>query len=323
MGYSTAYKKASFLERLAAFIIDVIILAILQLALTIVLRLFNFQYKIFDLILFSLYDILFIWIAGATPGKMLLKLKVVNTSYKRVNLVQAFLRETIGRFISGILFTIGYLWMLIDKNKQTWHDKIATTLVVRLDKNGNLIPAGASETISKSRRAIIWLVIFLNPLSLATCFLIIYIFLFRPFQMTGESMYPAIQNKEYMATNIIGLKLSPPQRGEIIIFKAPTDPEKDYVKRVIGIPRDTVVLRDGFVYLNNTKLDESAYLGPDVRTYGGNFMNEATPVTVPPNEYLVLGDNRPFSSDSREWGFLPRKNIISKVAFCYWACPKK
>lgn len=152
----------------------------------------------------------------------------------------------------------------------------------------------------------------------ASIFLVIYIFLFRPFQVSGESMFPTFKNKEYILTNIIGLKLEAPKRGDVIVFKAPTDNEKDYIKRVIGIAGDTVSVKDGYVYLNGNKLDESAYLKDDVRTYGGSFMKEGVPVAVPEGEYIVFGDNRPFSSDSREWGYLPKKNIIGRSFFVYW-----
>jgi signal peptidase I len=152
----------------------------------------------------------------------------------------------------------------------------------------------------------------------ASIFLVIYIFLFRPFQVSGESMYPTFKNKEYILTNIIGLKLENPKRGDVIVFKAPTDNEKDYIKRVIALPGDTIYVKDGFVYLNNNKLDESAYLKSDVRTYGGSFMKEGVPITVQEGEYITFGDNRPFSSDSREWGFLPKKNIIGKSFYVYW-----
>lgn len=152
----------------------------------------------------------------------------------------------------------------------------------------------------------------------ASIFLVIYIFLFRPFQVSGESMFPTFKNKEYILTNLIALRFGDPKRGDVIVFKAPVDREKDYIKRVIGEPGDTVFLKDGFIYINGQKLNESGYLGSDVRTYGGSFMKDGEPVTVPDGEYLVMGDNRPFSSDSREWGLLKRSDIIGESFFVYW-----
>ena len=152
----------------------------------------------------------------------------------------------------------------------------------------------------------------------ASIFLVIYIFFFRPFQVSGESMFPTFKNKEYIMTNLIGLKFGELKQGDVIVFKAPDDEEKDYIKRVIGVAGDKVELKEGYVYVNDTKLDESAYLDSDVRTYGGAFMHENEPVTVPPDNVLVFGDNRPFSSDSRAWGFLTNEAVIGKSFFVYW-----
>src|SRR5436190_22646579 len=101
----------------------------------------------------------------------------------------------------------------------------------------------------------------------ASIFLVIYIFLFRPFQVSGESMFPTFKNREYILTNLITLRFADPQRGDVIVFKAPTDQEKDFIKRVIGRQGDSVSLKEGFVYVNGKKLDESGYLGSEVRTY--------------------------------------------------------
>ena len=156
----------------------------------------------------------------------------------------------------------------------------------------------------------------------ASIFLVIYIFLFRPFQVSGESMFPTFKNQEYILTNLITLRIAPPARGDVVVFKAPTDHEKDFIKRVMGLPGDSVSLKEGFVYVNGKKVDEHVYLGSDVRTYGGAFLQEDTPVTVPQGNILVMGDNRPFSSDSREWGFLKINDIIGKAIFVYWPINK-
>ena len=151
----------------------------------------------------------------------------------------------------------------------------------------------------------------------ASVFLVIYIFLFRPFQVSGESMYPTFKDKEYILTNLIGLRFADPKLGDVIVFHAPIDKDKDFIKRVIGMSGDVVTLKDGDVYVNNKKLDESKYLH-GVKTYGGSFMKENQPITVPAGDYLVMGDNRPFSSDSREWGFLKKTEVIGKSFFVYW-----
>lgn len=156
----------------------------------------------------------------------------------------------------------------------------------------------------------------------ASIFLVIYIFFFRPFQVSGESMYPTFKNKEYILTNLITLRIDDPKKGDVIVFKAPLDKDKDFIKRVLATEGDIIYLKDGFVYVNGEKVDESKYLANDVRTYGGSFLKEGEPVTVPAGQFIVMGDNRPFSSDSREWGFLKKEDVIGKSFFVYWPIDK-
>lgn len=152
----------------------------------------------------------------------------------------------------------------------------------------------------------------------AAIFLIIYMFLFRPFQVNGDSMYPNFKDREYVLTNLITLRFHTPVRGDVIVFKAPPEPDKDFIKRIIGLPGDTVMVQNGDVYVNGQRLDQNSFLNPDVKTYGGSFLKDGDTVTVPQGEYFVMGDNRPYSSDSREWGFVPAGNIIGESMLVYW-----
>jgi len=152
----------------------------------------------------------------------------------------------------------------------------------------------------------------------ASIFLVIYLFLFRPFQVTGESMYPNFKDKEYVLTNLIALRFGHPVRGDVVVFKAPPAPDKDFIKRVIGTAGDRIMVKDGEVYVNGEKLDEHSYLNDDVKTTQGSFLSEGQEVTVPDGNYFVMGDNRQYSSDSREWGFVPQANIIGESFFAYW-----
>jgi signal peptidase I len=149
-------------------------------------------------------------------------------------------------------------------------------------------------------------------------FLVIYFFIARPFQVSGDSMFPTYKDREYIFTNILGVKLGHVTRGDVIVFKAPIEDDKDFIKRVIGLPGDTVELKDGFVYLNGKKLDESSYLENNVRTFGGTFLADNVEKVIPEGSVFVLGDNRSASSDSREWGLLKESAVIGKSFFVYW-----
>lgn len=131
-------------------------------------------------------------------------------------------------------------------------------------------------------------------------------------------MYPNFHDKEYVLTDLISLKFGDPKKGDVIVFTSPVDKEKDYIKRVIATGGDTVYIKDGSVYLNNKKLNESNYLNDDVKTYGESFLKEGQELFVAKNEFFVLGDNRPFSSDSRDWGLIKREAVIGKSLFVYW-----
>jgi signal peptidase I len=160
----------------------------------------------------------------------------------------------------------------------------------------------------------------------AAIFLFIYVTLFRPFEVKGQSMYPNFHDQEYVLTNLIGFQNLGFYRvttgkltlGDVIVFSAPPEPDKDYIKRVIGTPGDTILLSSGKVYLNGEQLDESKYLNPEVKTYGGAFLKDEQSIKIPNDGFFVMGDNRMYSSDSREWGFVKRSEIVGKSGFVYW-----
>jgi signal peptidase I len=97
----------------------------------------------------------------------------------------------------------------------------------------------------------------------------------------------------------------------------PPEPEKDYIKRIIGVEGDKIMIKDGQVYLNGLLFDQSSFLKSSVKTFPGAFMAEGEEVTVPENHFFVMGDNRGASSDSREWGFVSRDELIGESLFVY------
>ncbi|MEA5513455.1 signal peptidase I [Nodularia sp. UHCC 0506] len=149
------------------------------------------------------------------------------------------------------------------------------------------------------------------------------------------SMEPTLNGtpNQWEADKIIVDKLkyrfSEPQRGDIVVF-SPTKTLKDeqyndaFIKRIVALPGEKVELRDGLVYINNKPLEEAKYLDSqqrtviDVCTSGTQQAYLAQPETIPPNSYLVLGDNRNSSYDSRCWGVVPRENIIGRAVLRFW-----
>ncbi len=152
----------------------------------------------------------------------------------------------------------------------------------------------------------------------AIFFLLIYVFIAKPFNVVGLSMFPNFQDRSYVLTSIISLHFQNPRLGDVIVFKAPPDPEKSFIKRVIGTPGDSIMLENGSVFLNGKLLNESAYLKSSVKTYGESFLKDGITIRVPQNEYFVMGDNREESSDSREWGFVEKDAIEGYSFFVYW-----
>ena len=153
-------------------------------------------------------------------------------------------------------------------------------------------------------------------------FVIVYLFLWQPHQVKGNSMLPNFHNGEYILTDKISYRFGEPKRGDIIVFKAPKNEDYDYIKRIVGLPEDKIQIKGGRIYLNNTLLDENSYLDDTVNTRGGSFLSEGEIKTIAEDSYVAVGDNRAHSSDSREWGAIPRGNIIGKAWLRYWPISK-
>jgi signal peptidase I len=143
---------------------------------------------------------------------------------------------------------------------------------------------------------------------------ILIVFIYQPVKVEGTSMMPGLTDQERIFVNKYEYKLSASNihRGDLIVFHYPKDPRESYIKRVVGLPGDTVEMRDGEVYVNSEKLIEP-YVQPDYR--GHDFMQLEV---VPADNYFVLGDHRDSSSDSRSWGFVDRPKIYGKAVLVYW-----
>jgi len=146
--------------------------------------------------------------------------------------------------------------------------------------------------------------------------IVLYIFVMTPHEVIGNSMHPTYKNGEYLMANRISYRIGEPKRGDVVIFRY--SETQDFIKRVIGLPGDTVMLKDGELYINDKRLDESDYLSSTVYTNGGEYLKEGESKTLSEGEYFVCGDNRPHSSDSRVFGPIEEDAIKGKAWIVYF-----
>ncbi|MDQ6660849.1 MAG: signal peptidase I [Chloroflexota bacterium] len=140
-------------------------------------------------------------------------------------------------------------------------------------------------------------------------FLVIH-FAVQSYRVEGTSMNPGLIDNEYVLVNKVAFLFHQPERGDVIVFHAPKDPGRDYIKRVIGLPGDTILVTSTTVTVNGDVLKE-----PYISTAANPTANSWK---VPQNQYFVLGDNRPTSDDSRDWGFVPKDYIVGQAVAVYW-----
>ena len=135
-------------------------------------------------------------------------------------------------------------------------------------------------------------------------------FTVQNFLVDGSSMQPGLHTGEYVLVNKLAYTFHAPQRGDVIVFELPQDTSENLIKRVIGLRGDKLVLTQNTVTVDGVTLNEPYISAPQ--------NSVAQTVTVPPGDYFVMGDNRPVSDDSRDWGFVPKDDIIGKAVMVYW-----
>lgn len=141
--------------------------------------------------------------------------------------------------------------------------------------------------------------------------LVIITFIVQAFYIPSASMEPTLLINDRILVAKFLYRIKPVQRGDVIVFRYPLNPQRDFVKRVLGRPGERVQLKQGVVYVNGQAISEKGYtIRPDYGNYG--------PTEVPSTQFFVLGDNRNNSEDSRFFGYVPRANIIGKALFIYW-----
>ena len=135
---------------------------------------------------------------------------------------------------------------------------------------------------------------------------------YQPIKIKGNSMTPLLSNDEAIIINRRVYDFEPVRRGDVVVFRYPLDATKSYIKRIVGLPGETVQIRQGLVYINGSWIPEpyvpSQY--EDLSDFG--------PIQVPSDSYFVLGDHRNSSNDSRVFGTVPRRLIYGRAVFAYW-----
>lgn len=145
-------------------------------------------------------------------------------------------------------------------------------------------------------------------------FLFVYVFLVQPHRVQGVSMLPNFDSGELLLTEKVSYRFSNPERGNVIVFRAPIARKVDFIKRIVGLPRETVEIENGVILINGRQYSVN------YQVFGKTEGNKT--ITLGENEYFVLGDNRSSSSDSRSFGPIKKEAIRGKVWFVYWPIVK-
>ncbi len=139
-------------------------------------------------------------------------------------------------------------------------------------------------------------------------------FALQNFRIDGQSMEPTLHNQEFVVVDKAAYLFHEPARGDIVVFQYPLDPRTYYVKRIVAVPGDILSVIGEQVIVDGVTLNEPYINKDDVFNPYPSFTRHI----ITPNSYFVMGDNRGDSSDSRQWGLVPRDNIVGRVAFVYW-----
>jgi signal peptidase I len=153
--------------------------------------------------------------------------------------------------------------------------------------------------------------------------LVIRTFLLGPYKIPTGSMRPTFLEEDRIFVDKISYRFHEPVRGDIIVFRYPLDRKKDFVKRLAGLPGDELEIRDGKLVVNGKPIDQAPFAGHYYyNREDWEFGKQGQVIKVPAGMYFALGDNSAQSSDSRNWGFVPKSDLVGK-AFCIWWPPQR
>ncbi len=179
-----------------------------------------------------------------------------------------------------------------------------------MDENTPVI-VPKNQSVFKKYALLVWEILKILIVA-AVIVLPIRYFLFQPFIVKGDSMVPNFHSGDYLIVDEFSYRFSSPARGDVVVFKYPLDVTQRFIKRVIGLPGETLDITDGKITVSkdgkNIVLDEKKYLP-------GFFTDGSVHLTLAKDDYFVMGDNRPYSYDSRRWGILPKNDIIGRAVF--------
>lgn len=156
---------------------------------------------------------------------------------------------------------------------------------------------------------------------IGSLFIVVYLFIMQPNQVKGASMEPTFLSEDYILTSKITYKFKALERGDVIVFKSPKNPDIEYIKRIIGLPGDKVEVNDGQLFIND-KLVAENYISAKTNLWDEGFLKNGESITIPEEMIFVMGDNRPRSSDSREFGPVTTNSIIGQVFYRYYPANK-
>jgi signal peptidase I len=168
------------------------------------------------------------------------------------------------------------------------------------------------ESLLKSLLDIVEVVFISSSITILT-----FLFLAQPLEVTGESMLPTFQDKEQIIVEKVSIKYKPLERGEITVVRHPDNQQVFLIKRVIGLPGETIHFNEGDVFINGEILLEP-YLNENTLTWGKTYIADGESITLNEDEYVMLGDNRDNSLDSRSYGPVSKENLVGRSFVVYY-----